>query len=342
MVLTSRTLKETKHKKKSGETTKRAISPGQIFLFGEHAVVYGEPALATAIDAFTTVEAEEERNPRIQIQSKGVGSMEGIIVNENGNWSIKDRKGDVEALRFVSKSIELVFDYYSRATGLTLRIDSDIPTGSGLGSSSAVTTATVAAVSSVLGEKLSHKQIAEIAYSSELEVQGAASRTGVNVATFGGFLRVEEDKFKEIKNLPELSVTIGYTGIYGDTGSLVGEVRKLRKTRPEITDTIIETIGEITDIGIDTLRGGNMKKFGVLINANQNLLEALGVSSPEIRGLIKATRNSGAIGAKLTGAGGGGCMIAITPKDSDNIAKVIQENGCEPIKAKIGVGGLRY
>lgn len=304
--------------------------------------MYDQPALATAIDIRTSVKAERLKNDKFEVKSDRVGSMQGRIGREDGEISILDKSGELESLQFVSKVVELTLNTLERSEGIRLSISSDLPMGSGLGSSSAVNTATAAAVSSVLGDKLPREGVAQIAFEAERKIQGVASRTGVNVATYGGFLRVQGDEKENIRRLPELDIIIGYTGEYGDTGKLVRKVKNLREGRPTILEPIMKTIGKCTQEGIEALRKSDFRKVEVLMNANQNLLEGLRVSSRELRQLISAAREAGAPGAKLTGGGGGGCMIALCPKKDGDISEAIRNSGGKPIKAKIGAGGLKY
>lgn len=326
----------------SGVKTSKASSPGQIFLFGEHAVVYGQPALATAIDIRAEARAEPVPNKLFKIRSEGVGQLDAKIKKRNGNWSVCEKKGDIKKLEFVSKAAELTINHVDKAQGLKIFIESGIPLGSGLGSSSAVTTATIAAVSKELGKKLSREKISQLAYETELGVQGAASRTGVSVASYGGFLRVQDENVERLEGLPELDIVIGYTGEYGNTGELVAGVKGLKDSRPALINPIIESIGKTADMGIESLREKNLGKVGVLMNTNQNLLEGLGVSSPDLRDLIAAAREAGARGAKLTGAGGGGCMIALKSKEDRKIYEAIKKEGGEPMQARTGAKGVRF
>ncbi len=250
--------------------------------------------------------------------------------------------GDVEDLRYVTRVSERVFNYLDCGGGVSLSIESDIPPGSGLGSSSAVTTSSAAAVSSALGDKLDRNVIARLAFETEVDVQGAASRAGVSVATFGGFLKVQEEKIEEIEELSKFGIAIGYTQEYSDTGKLVRKVRELKESSPEVYDPLIRAIGKITKNGIAALKENNLRKAGILMNVNQNILEALRVSSPKLRKLIEISRESGAKGAKITGAGGGGCMIALGNDRIDEIAKAIRDKDGRPIKTKIGGEGLKY
>ncbi|KXB07046.1 hypothetical protein AKJ51_02185 [candidate division MSBL1 archaeon SCGC-AAA382A20] len=317
-------------------------SPGQIFLFGEHAVVYGQPALLASIGLRTTVEAEPLDNRRIEVESEGLGEMSGKVEKIEEKWKIREKSGDITQLRYVTRVAELVFNYLDSGKGVSLTISSELPPGSGLGSSSAVTTAAGVAVSSILGEDLEKDKIAQLAYEAEVDIQGAASHAGVSVATHGGFLRVQGDQLKNLENFSELDILIGYTGNYADTGKMVEKVRDLKESNPEIYGPIIKTIGKATEGGIESLKDNNLEKVGVLMNANQNLLEGLDVSTPKLRNLIETARDFGALGAKITGAGGGGCMIALGSKNIEKTVDAIEENDGVPIKTKIGLEGLRY
>lgn len=305
-------------------------------------MVYGQPALSASIDIRTEVRVETIPDKKVEIKSTEVGEMEGEIRKTGEELKIQNKIGDTQELQFVTKTIELTLNHLDEEKGVKVQIDSELPLGSGLGSSSAVTTATAAAVSSAMGKKLDRENVSHLAYSAELEVQGAASRTGVNTSTYGGFLKVQEDRMEKLESLPELNVLVGYTGKYGNTGEMVESVKKLRESRPELINSVILAIGKATEAGIKALKGRKSEKVGALMNANQNLLEGLQVSSPELRDLINAARSSGATGAKLTGAGGGGCMIALVPEAIEEIAKEIRKEGGEPIRAKIGVEGMRY
>ncbi|KXA90523.1 hypothetical protein AKJ37_03770 [candidate division MSBL1 archaeon SCGC-AAA259I09] len=320
----------------------KVSSPGQIFLFGEHAVVYGQPALLASIDVRIDVEALLLDGSRFEVTSEGVGRMEGKVERINGDWKIRDKTGDVEDLQFVTRASEIVFNYLNRGEGISLSIESDLPSGSGLGSSSAVTTATAAAVSTVLDGELDEEEIIQLAFDAEVDIQGAASRAGVSVATLGGFLKVQDKDFESLEKLSKLDILIGYTGKYANTGELVKHVGNLKESRPNIYGPMVRAIGKTTEIGIEALNEDNLREVGVLMNVNQNLLEGLGVSSPELHDLIEAARDSGAIGAKITGAGGGGCMIALGSGNMNEISNAIEESGGIPIKTEIGVEGLMY
>lgn len=318
-----------------------ASAPGQIFIFGEHAVVYGYPALATTIDIRTIVKAKPRDDYILKVFSKEIGKLEGIVENKNDNWIITDKSGDTLKLNYVVKAIESTLNYLDDGMGFDLEITSDIPPGSGLGSSSAVTTATISVLSKALNKVLSKEEISELSFTVEKSIQGTASRTGVSLAVQGGFAKIQEKDIVKLGKLCSLDIIIGYTGMYGSTTETVQRVKKLMKFKPTVINTILETIGSITENGINSMREKNFRRVGALMNANQNLLQGLDVSSDELNRLISASKKTGALGAKITGGGGGGSMIALGNSNLSGIAEAIKNNGGYPIVTEIGVEGLK-
>lgn len=324
-----------------GGRTSRASVPGQIFLFGEHAVLYGQPALASATGLRTRAKAEARSDEKFIVNSKGIGSLNGKIRKSDGKWSIKVVGGSAGRLIYVRRAVELIFNHVEVGVGLNLRIDSDIPAGSGLGSSSAVTVATIAAVSNTLGASLKKDGISDLAFETEMSIQGMASRTGVTVATRGGFVKVQDGRVESIKDLPQSSVVIGYTKVSRRTGKLIERVRRRKGAHPQIFESTLQLIGRATHVGIDAFGKRDFKKVGALMNANQMFLEILGASSPKLRRLISAAGEAGALGAKLTGAGGGGCMIALVHDEGKEVAEAIESKGGRAFITRIGMEGLK-
>lgn len=309
-------------------------APGAVFLFGEHAVVYGYPSLNASVSGRVRVEMRPRKDDRLEIQSSGLGREVGRVSMEEG----KIRAG--KRFPYVVKAIELVFSETGKACGLEVRISSDLPVGAGLSSSSAVSVASVAATFLLLGEKASKERVAELAFRTELEIQTVASRAGVSVATYGGFLRMEGRNLRKILDLRVPGFVVGNTGIFSATGPMVRKVRKLREERPREVGTLFRLIGTLTDAGLRSLREGDLKRAGTLMNINQACLAALGVSSPALERLIRASREAGAYGAKLTGGGGGGCMLALCPGREREVSSAIRKSGGEPLPVTLGGEGL--
>ncbi len=291
-------------------------APGKIYLFGEHAVVYGEPAIACAVELRTRVTVTD--------------SDTITISSDLGKTGL-----DHETHPYICAAIEKL-----GARKVSIEINSDIPVGSGLGSSAAVTIATLAAIN--LEFRLGHsiEELARMGHEIEQKVQGAASPTDTYVSTFGGVVEILSRK-----HLPMLDcgVVIGDTNKGATpkkTAKLVKHVASLREEYPEVIDPIIRTIGSFSKKGELLVKKKDYISMGKLMNINHGLLDALGVGTAELSALVYAARNAGAYGAKITGAGGGGCMVALTDSP-DKVALAIENAGGRAIKSHINSSGVR-
>ena len=294
-------------------------APGKIYLFGEHAVVYGETAIACAIELRTRVRAE--LNDSIIIQSQI--SRTGI---------------DFEKHPYVSSVIEKMREI-APIKGVFLEVDSEIPVGSGLGSSAAVTIACIGALNELFGCGLTLEEIAKVGHEMEIRVQGTASPTDTYVSTFGGVVTIPE---RRKLRTPDCGIVIGDTGIFSSTKELVANVRKLRESYPELIEPLMASIGKISKIGESLVMAGDYSSIGRLMNVNQGLLDALGVNILELSRLIYSARRAGAFGAKITGAGGGGCMVALTSTDRRaQVAEAMSEAGGKVTITKPTEQGLK-
>lgn len=305
-------------------------APGKVILFGEHAVVYGKPSLAGAIDKRTYVNIETRDDGNISINSN--------MAPYHLSFSIDDL-GSVEDFPYVRKAIELTFEQSGEKSGLDIEISSETPPASGLGSSASVSIATVLAIHEAMGSKISKNELAKLGHKVELGVQGAASPTDTATATFGGVLFIEPDKKGCQRIDASLPLIVGYTGIERSTKALVENVRALRDKFPEIIDPIISNIGKIT---LEAKRRiENSEDIGEFMNINHGLLTALGVSNFKLDSLVYAARDAGARGAKLTGAGGGGCMIAHAPGSQAAVTNAIEKCGGMAFDSVITNEGVR-
>lgn len=296
-----------------------ATAPGKMILFGEHSVVYRGPAIVLAIDRRARVVASKREDKRVYIDAEDLGFSGYFEENEYYALSGKAWRGrNLSALNVASKK---VMEHLGVEGGVNLVVRSMIPMAVGLGSSAAVCVATTAAVGELFNGNLTKKEIAELSFEGEKIIHGTPSGVDNNVATFGGIMKYERGQpFESFKLEQQLPFVIGNTRRKRSTKNLVDEVRFLKEKNPEIVDGIIDSIGKISKIGLDALFKRNLEKIGDLMNINHGLLSALGVSTPELDELVYAARREGALGAKLTGAGGGGCMIAIA-KD-ENLSKI--------------------
>ncbi len=307
-------------------------APGKVYLFGEHAVVYGEPAVPCAIERRARVEVQRRDDEKLRVHAEDL-SLDGFTVEYDGTAG---NGPDVDvseslisaAMGYVDGAIEQVREVTGEdEVGFDVTIESDIPLGAGLGSSAAVVVAAIDAAARELGVTLETDELAERAYWTEHQVQdGQASRADTFCSATGGAVRVEGDDCRTIE-APDLPIVIGFDGGAGDTGQLVAGVRDLREEYDFAASTV-EAIGNIVRNGEDALAAGDIEELGRLMDFNHGLLSALGVSSRSLDTMVWAARDAGARGAKLTGAGGGGCIVALDPTEETETALSFTP-GCE-------------
>ena len=233
--------------------------------------------------------------------------------------------------------------------GFDITVESDIPLGAGLGSSAAVVVAGIDAATRALGTQLDRRELADRAYRAEFEVQdGQASRADTFCSTMGGAVRVEGDDCEPI-DAPNLPFVVGFDGGAGDTGELVAGVGELREQYRFAADTV-QSIGDVVRTGEalleDAIPGADpsrelLAELGELMDFNHGLLSALGVSARSLDAMVWAARDAGAHGAKLTGAGGGGCIVALDASDATQTALSFTQECEESFRAELATDGVR-
>jgi len=282
----------------------QASAPGKVYLFGEHAVVYGRPALACAI----------ELRARVKVLST---RREGVYVGSSrGPESIHKYPYLATAVRLLEERCA------EPISGVKLKITSSIPPGAGLGSSAAVTIATIGALSRALDVSLGEEDIARMGHEVEKKVQGSASPTDTHISTFGGAYVMPEARRL---TPPRCGIVVGDTKTSGSTKALVAMVREFKQEYPEVVEGIMDTIAALSHEGERMLEAGELSELGRLMNINHALLNALGVGTPELDRLARAARAAGAHGAKITGAGGGGCIVCLAEEeDVSQVANAIR------------------
>lgn len=309
------------------QTVVIAVSPAKFILFGEHAVVYGEPAIAVAIDLPLRIIATEAK----------AFTVDGQALNERSHAYIKR-----------------AIDNYWEGGPVAIEIRSDVPRASGLGSSAAVTVATLAALRGLAGEdKIEEEALAKSAFEVEFSVQGRASPTDTSTCTHGNVVMLarkagenllwhvqKEDNSWYIHHLdiPDATFVLGNTRQRGRTWEMVAKVRRYYDKSGHARETIRE-IGDMTLEANKALGKGDLVAIGELMTKNHMRLSSLGVSNKMLEKLVKAV-SSHSYGAKLTGAGGGGCMVALTDRP-ERTAKAIENAGGTPMIVKPSKQGVR-
>ncbi len=312
-----------------------ASAPAKVILLGEHFVVHGEPAIVSAIDRRVYAEVEGRDDTRLHIHSVNLGLSaiydQGRLQVEQG--SAREAKLKFEPLKMV---VSKVLESAGESVGLNVEVNSTVPVAAGLGSSAAVAAATATAVGGFLNLRMSREMILHICYEAEKIVHGTPSGVDPAISTFGGTLLFQMDTgFKPLEVKADIPLVIGDTGVTRSTRVQIAKVHDIRNRYPRIIEPIMKTAREIVLKAIDVLKEGDLEALGDLMNMNHALLYGLGVSDESLEWLINSARKAGALGAKLTGAGGGGCMIALAETDSlTKVLEAIQGSGGKAFAAK--------
>ena len=270
----------------------KASAPGKLMLFGEHAVVYGYPCIVTTV------------SPRVYVE----------VEKTSGQFKIDAPQ--VKALRFVEETVKQFCEKYKVDSKILIKTYSDFSSKFGLGSSSAVTVATVVALSKLYEIKISKKEIFDLGYKVILNVQGVGSGFDIATATYGGTIYfVTGGKIIEQLIVKGMHLVIGYSGTKADTSYIVKNL-ELRIHNSELEHRkIFEKISKIVEEAKISLVNADWKTTGELMNQNHKLLQELGVSTEKLDKMCQVAVNAGAFGAKLSGAGGGDCMISLVSED---------------------------
>jgi mevalonate kinase len=302
---------------------------GKVILFGEHFVVHGVPGIVSAIDS----------------------STDAIVTRAESGLTIKDErktaKGYSEEKRLQQiESIErmLIAMGLDSKLAFDMWIGGSLPGFSGLGASAASSVAIARAISEELNLALSNERINQIAYEAEIAYAGNPSGIDNTAATFGGLMWFKKNPagvpdFVERLNVQgQIEIVICSTGKVANTKAMVEGVAERKKANPAKYDVLFKQAESIAVAGRKALEAGNLLEVGELMNKNHQILQEIGVSSVELDHLVDVARKQGAIGAKLTGGGGGGCMVALTPGESlqAKVANAFKTEGLEVLTTKIG------
>ncbi len=267
-----------------------ASAPAKIILFGEHFVVYGEPAIVVAIDRRAYAEAELRQDKRLRFQSANLNTS---CYFENGVFKVEQGDAKEARLKFepVKLAVEKVLAASGKNVGLDITINSAIPVGAGLGSSAAVVVSVTAAVSALLGLEFSKQDIFRIAFEAERVVHGTPSGVDPAIATFGGTLLFQVDTgFKPLEVKTDVPLVIGNTGVERSTKIQVEKVRETMDSFPQIADPLRKAAREIVLRAVTALQENDLETLGRLMNINHALLYGIGVSDESLEWLTNAAR----------------------------------------------------
>lgn len=296
-------------------------APGKLMLFGEHAVVYNRPCLVTAVSS----------------------RMKVTIARTGGRFNIDAPQ--VKDVRFVEEAIHLFQKEFKVGNGLQVKTESQFSCQYGFGSSSAVTVATLLALSKLFDLPLTQKELFNLGYQVTLNIQGVGSGFDIAVADYGGTIYfVTGGKTIEPLKNKEIPLVVGYSGVKADTPTIVKNLSSKLENSNSKSKIIksFDKISEIVEKAKIKLADGNWSVLGSLMNRNHELLKELGVSTGKLDKMCQAAVGAGAYGAKLSGAGGGDCMIALIPEGKrENIEMAISKAGGIVINIKPNAKGVK-
>ena len=291
----------------------KASASGKAILFGEHAVVYDQPAIAIPLSQMRATVQVEDLDP----------GTSGVLIDapdiSRSFWLREAEDGDPLAFAARLALDELGVEAHLK---LHLTIRSKIPIASGLGSSAAISIAIIRSLSGHFGKPLAVETISRIAFEVECLHHGTPSGIDNTVIAFEKPVYFIREHKPEIIPIPTpLNLVFGDTGVSMKTAIPVGLLRERWEKDPVTYGAWFGEIGEIVKEARSKLQAGTIESLGALMNQNQALLEDMGLSSQELQHLVRAARESGALGAKLSGAGMGGIMIALVMPDAVQIVE---------------------
>ncbi len=301
------------------------VGHGKIILFGEHAVVYGKRAIAAPVP--------------LAVRARIVDTDSGVWI-VMPRWGIELRLHDDPKKR---SAIEATGAVILEELGLGdrhMRIEtySEIPRAMGLGGSAAVAVAIIRALDIHFELALSEEEINLLAYRAEQVAHGTPSGIDNTVATFGRPILFRAGSPPEIEEIyfdKPLRFVIGITGAESLTAKTVARVRKAREKNRPVIERIFRGIDALTGQALAAIKHHDLEQLGDLMNVCHGLLNSLQVSSWELEELIQIAREHGALGAKLTGGGGGGSMIALCPENSEKVIRAMNDGGYQALEVSV-------
>lgn len=303
---------------------------GKVILFGEHFVVHGVPGVVSAIDATTDAEVKKA--------AKGINVRDERKTAKG--YSEEKRLQQIESIERMLKVMDI-----DTKTPLDIWIGGTLPGFSGLGASAASSVAIARAIAQELGKQITDEKINQIAYEAEKAYAGNPSGIDNTAATYGGLMWFKknpaggQDIVEKLHVRRPIEIVIGSTGKVANTKAMVEGVAERKKKNPAKYNPIFKQAENLAVAGRKALETYDLKKLGELMNENHCLLQEIDVSSKELDLLVDIARKQGAFGAKLTGGGGGGCMVALTPGKElqGKVVSAFKTAGFEFLSTKIGV-----
>ncbi len=307
----------------------KASAPGKVILFGEHFVVYGVKAILCAIDKRITVTSEKTQSKKISIKS----NIDYLELEPNKPLS--EINSPLKPFYFLADKM-----LQNQNVGIEINIESDIPLGVGLGSSSACCVAGAASITKLFGD-ISKEKILELAIEAEKTIFQNTSGADCTVCTYGGIMEYDKKNgFSKIESESNVHLVIANSNIEHSTDTIVKKVKQFKDENEKEFFQLCNNETKLIEEVLELLKENNIIGLGQKINQNQEYLEAIGVSNEKLRDMIQVGQKS-SLGAKITGAGGGGCIFSLTDEENlNNTMNQFKEKNYECFSVKIDLKGL--
>jgi len=304
-----------------------ASAPGKIILFGEHFVVHGTKAILAAIDKMVTVTTTFTENKTIKVNSE-LGTLEVPISS-----SYEEAMSEFRPLIFLTNKM---INSNQNVSGLEVTIDSDIPIGVGLGSSSACCVAAAASICGLFKE-LSSEEILNLSIEAEKTIFPDTSGADCTVCTYGGM--IEYPSIEKIDNTFDLNLVIANSMIPHNTKNSVEKVNKFKENDEDRFSQLCDLETKIIDEVNLALKNKDLTTLGLKMSENQKYLEEIQVSNDTLRDMISSLKEI-SLGTKITGAGDGGCIIALVKDENMDKVSALLGKDKEYFSAKIDTKGV--
>ena len=304
-----------------------ASAPGKIILFGEHFVVHGTKAILAAIDKRVTVTSTFTENKTIKVNSQ-LGTIEVPISSSH-----EEVKSEFRPFVYLANKI---INSEQNVSGLEITIDSDIPIGVGLGSSSACCVAAAASISELFNE-LSSEEILKMSIEAEKTIFPDTSGADCTVCTYGGM--IEYPSVEKIDNTFDLNLLIANSMIPHNTKNSVEKVNKFKENDEERFSQLCDLETKLIDEVITAMKNNDATTFGLKMSENQKYLEEIQISNDTLRDMISSLKEI-SLGTKITGAGDGGCIIALVKDENMDKVPALLPKDKEYFSAKIDTKGV--
>ncbi len=301
---------------------------GKCILFNEHFVVYNIPSIVSAIGDYTLATVEATDSGGVQ-----------LIDERPATPGYKEEK-----LEHQKDSLQRILDAMDidQEEDLKITLEGDLYCASGIGASAASCTAIARALDQFFDMGLNDDQINDIAYEGEKGYHGEPSGVDNAASTYGGmiwFVRGEKNTFEPLSLKEPIEIVMGNTGRVANTKAAVAGVKERKEKYPERYEEIFQDARRLAHDARDALERNDIEKVGELMNTDHSLLQDIEVSDEDLDMLVETARSAGAVGAKMTGGGLGGYMVALTPGKElqEKVANAIESKGFRVLRTKIGV-----